>query len=352
MDSNARFCINSMLSERYLGRLVCHTGHACSRTGLTTLMYTVTRSNWLMPALFNWYNIYTRLAAFFTIQSMCLFQAKSLDKVTPSNFAYSTVSTILPSMTMLGIEFLTFSSGVKQITISFDFFELIFIQLLLVQLTALSIDSCITDTSVVLQISNSVLSSTYLYNGTIVQTITDIHCFVNRAITKSEVPVVVNIFVTSSVHCHVCLRLQLYGSETWTTCARQKRRLCIFHLSSICISWQESVSNANARYRYGLPSMYTLLRQRTLRWFGHIRRMRMVAFQRDILYGELSWGELPTVVTCDTTLSAWDSIRLSTSMSWEGLAADRTRWKSRFSQQLNTEEETRLTAVADEIARR
>ena len=38
-------------------------------------------------------------------------------------------------------------------------------------------------------------------------------------------------------------------------------------------------------------------------------------------------------------------------MSWEGLAADRTRWKSRFSQQLNAEEETRLTAVADEIAR-
>ena len=62
---------------------------------------------------------------------------------------------------MLGIEFLKFSSGVKQITISFDFVELIFIQLFLVQLTALSIDSCITDTSVVLQISNSVLSSTY-----------------------------------------------------------------------------------------------------------------------------------------------------------------------------------------------
>ena len=168
MDFNARFCINSMLSERYLGRLVCHTGHAYSSTGLTTLMYTVTRSNWLMPALFNWYNIilYTLLAALFTIQSTCLFQDKSLDKVTPSNLAYSTVSTILPSMTMLGIEFLTFSSGVKQITISLDFVELIFIQLSLVQLIALSIDSCITDTSVVLQISNSVLSSTYLYNGT------------------------------------------------------------------------------------------------------------------------------------------------------------------------------------------
>ena len=40
MDFNARFCINSLLSERYLGRLVCHTRHEYSRTGLTTLMYT------------------------------------------------------------------------------------------------------------------------------------------------------------------------------------------------------------------------------------------------------------------------------------------------------------------------
>ena len=54
-----------------------------------------------------------------------------MDNVTPSNFAYSTVSTILPSMTMLVIEFLKCSSGVKQITISFDFFELIFIRVCL-----------------------------------------------------------------------------------------------------------------------------------------------------------------------------------------------------------------------------
>ena len=53
MDFNARF---SMLSESYFGRLVCKTGHAYSRTGLTARVYTVTRYNWLMSALFNWYN--------------------------------------------------------------------------------------------------------------------------------------------------------------------------------------------------------------------------------------------------------------------------------------------------------
>ncbi len=69
-------------------------------------------------------------------------------QITPRNFAYSTVSTRLPSMTMLGIEFLTLSSGVKQITVSFDFGEWIFIQLFWVQST---VDSCITDTSFVLK---------------------------------------------------------------------------------------------------------------------------------------------------------------------------------------------------------
>ena len=45
MDFNARFCINTMLSERYLVRLVCHTGHAYSRSGLTTIMYTFEVNN-------------------------------------------------------------------------------------------------------------------------------------------------------------------------------------------------------------------------------------------------------------------------------------------------------------------
>ena len=61
----------------------------------------------------------------------------------------------------------------------------------------------------------------------------------------------------------------LYGSETWTTYAGQERRLNTFHLRSIRrilgISWQDKVTNADVLSRAGLPSMYTLLRQRRLR---------------------------------------------------------------------------------------
>ena len=62
----------------------------------------------------------------------------------------------------------------------------------------------------------------------------------------------------------------LYGSETWTTYARQERRLNRFHLISIRrilgISWQDKVTNADVLSHAGLPSIYTLLRHRRLRW--------------------------------------------------------------------------------------
>ncbi len=64
----------------------------------------------------------------------------------------------------------------------------------------------------------------------------------------------------------------LYGSETWTMYAGQERRLNSFHLRSIrrilVISWQDKVTNADVLSRAGLPTMYTLLRQRRLPYGG------------------------------------------------------------------------------------
>ena len=87
----------------------------------------------------------------------------------------------------------------------------------------------------------------------------------------------------------------LYGSETWTTYARQERRLNTFHLRSIRrilgISWQDKVSNVEVLSCASLPSMYTLLKQRRLRWLGHVHRMNDGRIPKDILYGELCSGK-------------------------------------------------------------
>ena len=86
----------------------------------------------------------------------------------------------------------------------------------------------------------------------------------------------------------------MYGSETWTIYARQEKRLNSFYLRSIRrmlgISWQDRVSNSQVLFRANLPSMFTLLRQRRLRWLGHVYCMEDGRIPKDILYGELASG--------------------------------------------------------------
>ena len=86
----------------------------------------------------------------------------------------------------------------------------------------------------------------------------------------------------------------LFGSETCTTYAGQESKFTTFHLRSIRrilgISWLDKVTNADFLSRAGLPSVYTLLRQRRLRWLGYVRHMDDGRIPKYILYGELTLG--------------------------------------------------------------
>ena len=89
-------------------------------------------------------------------------------------------------------------------------------------------------------------------------------CLTSRVWTNLELTV-----KTKMVVYNACVVSTLmYGSETWTTYARQEKRLNSFHLRSIRrilgISWQDRVSNTEVLSRANLPSMFTLLRQRRL----------------------------------------------------------------------------------------
>ena len=88
--------------------------------------------------------------------------------VTPNSLACQTCAISLPSIFIFGIVLLKLPSCAKLMIISFDFSELIFMSFCSVHLAAISTGSCITDTSFLSHISNNVLSSTYLYNGTVV----------------------------------------------------------------------------------------------------------------------------------------------------------------------------------------
>ena len=150
----------------------------------------------------------------------------------------------------------------------------------------------------------------------------------------------------------------LYGSETRTTCAGQESRFNTFHLRSIRrilgIAWLDKVTNADVLSRAGLPIMYTLRRQRRLRWLGHVRRMDDGRIPKYILYGELALGRRttghPHLRYKDVCVRDTKAVDIDT-MSWEGLAADRTKWRSTLKQHLKTGKDTQMTDAADKRAR-
>ena len=69
----------------------------------------------------------------------------------------------------------------------------------------------------------------------------------------------------------------LYGSEAWATTLADRRRLDVFDMRCqrclIRVLWQQHISNHSIRERTKQSTASSLLRQRRLRWFGHLHRM-------------------------------------------------------------------------------
>ncbi|XP_047470465.1 uncharacterized protein LOC125026206 [Penaeus chinensis] len=126
----------------------------------------------------------------------------------------------------------------------------------------------------------------------------------------------------------------LYGSKSWTTYSLQERKLQVFHLRCLCrilgILWQDRVCNNKVLACADLPSMYTLLHQRRLRWLGHVHRMDDGHIPKDLLYGELATGKrsrgrprLCYKFVCKRDLRVCNI----NTKSWETFAIDRTIWR-------------------------
>ena len=127
----------------------------------------------------------------------------------------------------------------------------------------------------------------------------------------------------------------LYASETWTTYARQEKRLETFNQRCLRrilnIKWQDKITNAEVLQRAHCLSMYTMLTKRRLRWLGHVCRMQDGRIPKDLLYGALAEGArrvgrpfLRYKDACKRDLKA-SSIDIK---SFESEAADRCKWRS------------------------
>ena len=126
----------------------------------------------------------------------------------------------------------------------------------------------------------------------------------------------------------------LYASESWTMYTSQERKMNTFHMRCLRrilgITWRDKVTNNEVLERAGIPSMFTLLRQRRIRWLGHVCRMAAGRIPNDILYGELTSGKrekgrplLRYKDTCKRDLQAMGGNR----PDWEELAQNRPKWK-------------------------
>ncbi|XP_063382696.1 uncharacterized protein LOC134669094 [Cydia fagiglandana] len=73
------------------------------------------------------------------------------------------------------------------------------------------------------------------------------------------------------------LSILLYGAETWTSYVKQERKLNNFHMRCLRrilnISWKDRVTNEKVLSIARLPSITAILKQRRLRWLGHVHRM-------------------------------------------------------------------------------
>ena len=139
----------------------------------------------------------------------------------------------------------------------------------------------------------------------------------------------------------------LYGSEAWVLHARQEKRLNVFHMRQLRrifnITWEDKVPNNVVLAKAGMPSMFTLLKQRRMRWLGHVTRMEDGRIPKDLLYGELQQGTRrrgrPNLRFRDICKRDMKAMNIDTA-TWETLAANRASWKRSVNVGLSSFEDT------------
>ena len=129
----------------------------------------------------------------------------------------------------------------------------------------------------------------------------------------------------------------LYGSESWSTTLADCRRLDVFDMRCqrclLHVLWQQHISNRSIRELTKEPTASSLLRQRPLRWYGHLLRMpsslpvkRVYDFNPNI-HGWKSPRGHPKTRWADSIKHDLYSARLDTTHAAQ-MVFDRAHWKA------------------------
>ena len=134
----------------------------------------------------------------------------------------------------------------------------------------------------------------------------------------------------------------LYGSKSWTLRARQEWKFNAFHKRSFPhiqnIIWQDKVPNNTVLERAGCTSMFTLLKQRCMRWLGLVVRMDNWRIPKDLLYGKRPAGRSQLRVK-DACKRDRKALNINQN-NWEATALKQSAWRQTVQKGLSKFEET------------
>ena len=128
-----------------------------------------------------------------------------------------------------------------------------------------------------------------------------------------------------------------YGSAAWSTTFVDRRRLDVFNMCCqrrlMRVFWQQHTSNRSIRKCTKQPTTSPLVRQRRLRWFGHLHRMpsslplrRVYDFNPNIHGWERPISR-PKTTWADSIKHDLNSAGLDTTNAAQ-MVFDRTQWKA------------------------
>ncbi|PIK34030.1 hypothetical protein BSL78_29151 [Apostichopus japonicus] len=151
----------------------------------------------------------------------------------------------------------------------------------------------------------------------------------------------------------------LYGSKTWTTHAKQEKKLNVFHMRCLCkilgITWEDKVTNSEVLSKAKLSTIFAMLSERRLRWLVHVHRMEEGRIPKDLLYGQLECGSRPRgrphLRYRDSCKRDLQSANININ-SWEDLASQRSAWRVALKSGINRAEEDRCKKQASKREKR
>src|ERR1700761_7198150 len=91
------------------------------------------------------------------------------------------------------------------------------------------------------------------------------------------------------------------------------------------VTWRDKISNEKVLQVCRIPTLLSAIKQRRLRWLGHVQRMSDDKLPKSILYGELATGKRHQGRTdvCKRDMADSGICR----DSWESASSNRSKWR-------------------------